>query len=64
MKGTFNTESICTEELRAKGFKFHTINGNNKLFINEAVKELAEVFVYSDGSASALIGSYKDKTQH
>lgn len=59
MKGSFETEEKCISELRNENFIFYTIKDGLKIFINKAKQELAEVNVYSDNSASALIGKYK-----
>jgi len=61
MKGSFETEEKCISELRNQNFIFYTISDGIKYFVSKAKQELAEVNVYSDNSASALIGNYNIK---
>ena len=58
MIGTFKTQSNCESELRNQGFCFYTTSNSRPIFINRTKKEIAEIYVYSDYSASALFGSY------
>ena len=60
MMGKFTTEEKCISELRNQGFIFYTFNSDKqKVFYNKNTNQVAEVHVYSDNSASALIGSYE-----
>lgn len=56
MKGTFENKEACVSELKNQGFIWYA----EDVYIKKSVKEVAEVFVYSDNSASALIGKYTD----
>ena len=58
MIGSFKTQSDCENELRNQGFCFYTRNNLRPIFINRTKKEIAEIYVYSDDSASALLGGY------
>ena len=59
MIGAFKDFEACKDELRNQGFKFsHIGDDGNKWFTNEAKMDIAEVYVYGDGSSSALIGKY------
>ena len=59
IKGVCISKEQCILDLKSEGFVFEaTINGV-MYFINKSKLEVAEVNVYSDGSASPLIGKIK-----
>ena len=59
MIGKFINYESCKEELRNQCFKFSHIGDEGRHFYtNEAKMNIAEVYVYKDGSVSALIGKY------
>ena len=58
MIGRFITAEACEKELKNQGFFFYTTCEFRCIFINKHKKEIAEIYVYSDNSASALIGGY------
>ena len=59
MKGNFITKDDCIKELRSQGFLFYTIDSGVLYFYSKEKQEIAEINVYSDNSASALIGHFK-----
>ena len=54
MVGSFETKEACVSELKNKGFIWYAEN----VYINKTLKDVAEIYVYEDKSASALIGKY------
>lgn len=58
MIGTFKSKQACIDELRNQCFKFSHIDNKNMFFTKDATNDIAEIHVYKDGSASALVGKY------
>lgn len=59
MTGAFINYEACKDELRNQCFKFSHIGDKGRHFYtNEAKMDIAEVYVYEDGSSSAIIGKY------
>lgn len=58
MKGSFKNLDSCVKELHNQGFLFYTFVEGNRIFLNKLTNEVAEINIYSDSSASALIGKY------
>lgn len=58
MKGSFVNKEECIKELRNQCFIFYMTHNGFTYFYSKEKKEIAEINVYSDGSASALIGNY------
>lgn len=54
MKGKFKNKEQCIVELRKQGFSFYKRVNGYSYFISE--NEIAEINIYSDNSASVLIG--------
>jgi hypothetical protein len=60
MIGSFINKEACVSELKYQGFIWCAIN----VYVNKSVNDFAEIYVYTDGSASALIGRYtSEQTQ-
>ena len=60
MLGTFENQEACINELKNQNFVYYTMNGLNLIYVNKYTKEMAEVHVYSDNSASALYGEFNN----
>jgi hypothetical protein len=60
MKGNFINKDSCINELRNQGFIFYVTSNSITYFRNIQTKELAEINIYSDNSASALIGRFSE----
>ena len=54
MIGSFETKEACISELKNQGFIWYAEN----VYINKSVCDVAEIYIYEDKSASALIGKY------
>lgn len=59
MKGTFINKEECIKNLRNQCYIFYTSHNGIMYFYSKEKQEIAEIKVYSDGSASELIGKYK-----
>ena len=46
--------------MKNQNFVYYTMNGLNLIYVNKYTKEMAEVHVYSDNSASALYGEFNN----
>jgi hypothetical protein len=61
MIGSFINKQACVSELKNQGFIWYA----NNVYINKNVNDVAQIYVYTDGSASALIGRYtSEQTQN
>jgi hypothetical protein len=54
MIGSFENKEACVSGLKNQGFIWYAEN----VYINKSVCDVAEIYVYEDKSASALIGKY------
>ena len=59
MVGSFENKEKCVEELRNQCFIFYTAMNGVIYYYSKEKQEIAEINIYKDGSASALIGKYK-----
>lgn len=59
MKGQFENKEQLISWLRSEGFKYDMQHNGFTYYIKEQTNELAEINIYSDNSASALIGKLK-----
>jgi len=59
MKGTFENKEKCIKELKNQCFIFYMSHNGISYYYSKQKEEIAEINIYSDGSASALIGNYK-----
>ena len=58
MIGSFETKEACISELKNQGFTWYAGN----VYVHKSVCDVAEIYVYKDKSASALIGKYTSLT--
>lgn len=58
MQGSFVNKEECIKELKNQCFVFYRIHNGFTYFYSKEKQEIAEINVYYDGSASALIGKY------
>ena len=56
MTGSFNSIQECISSLEKQGFCYYLNDNGHEIYINRKLKEIAQLNVYSDNSASALFG--------
>lgn len=59
MVGSFENKDKCIAELKNQCFIFYTAIAGITYYYSKSKQEIAEINIYKDGSASALIGKYK-----
>lgn len=60
MVGSFENKEKCISALKNQCFTFYTAHNGISYYYNKNQQEIAEINVYKDGSASAMIGKHKD----